>query len=221
MSEGRGRILMVVGLACLGMTLPAAAHEGHNKKKPSPSPAPSAAAPASPAAGAEAAPAGATTEAPASARPAAAETPAPPTDEQMTLKNLPLKSALMGHLHNKIVHFPLALGVAAAVMLLAAPRWPNLGGAARALLVAGALFGIAAYFSGEAQHDAFEDGMLEGIMRLHEKAGITTASLLVLGVVVTSLEATRRWRWLYALLLLAVAGFTGFLGGLLSHGPVG
>ena len=42
-----------------------------------------------------------------------------------TLGNMPWRNAMMGHLHNKIVHFPLALGLAAGVMLLAAPRWPS------------------------------------------------------------------------------------------------
>jgi uncharacterized membrane protein len=219
MSLGRGRVALL-GLMGLGLALPVAAHEGHHKKaSPSPSPAASTAAPAAPGS-----PGQETTEAAAPTPRATAPAPSAagaPADEKISLKTLPWRTALLEHLHNKIVHFPLALGVAAGLMLLCAGRWPSLETAARALLVGAAALAIAAYFTGEAQHEAFEDGALEDIMRLHEKAGITTGVLLVLGVVVTSIEATRRFRWLYALVLLGVIAATGFLGGLLSHGPVG
>jgi uncharacterized membrane protein len=218
MIKGLGCSVLVAGLLCLGSALPGAAHEGH-KKKASPSAAPtSSPSPGTPAA----APASVEPEdTPAAAPTLPAAEPAPPSDQPLTLRTLPWGDVLQGHLHNKIVHFPLALGLAAGVILLVSPRWPAYEPSARVLLVAGALFAVAAYFSGQAQHEAFEDGMLEGIMRLHEKAGIATGILLVLGVVVTSLESARRWRWLYALVLLAVLTGTGMLGGLLSHGSVG
>jgi uncharacterized membrane protein len=215
MRDSLGRIVLATTLAGLGVVPLVAAHEGH--KKPSPAASPSAS--PSPAAAADDGEA-ATTPAAATV-PASAPEAAPPADEQITLKNMPWRNALTGHLHNKIVHFPLAFGLAAGLILLAAPRWPTYEPTARVLLVVGALAAVAAYFTGEAQHEAFEDGMLEGMMRLHEKAGIATGVLLVLGVVVTSLDAARRWRWLYAILLLVVLSATGFLGGLLSHGPVG
>jgi uncharacterized membrane protein len=215
MRDFLGRILLATTLAALATTPPAAAHEGHKK---SPSPPASPAASASPAAAASG---DAPATAPAAAVPAPAPEAVPPAEEKITLQNMPWNTALTGHLHNKIVHFPLALGLAAALILLAAPRWPAYEPTARILLIAGAAAAVAAYFTGQAQHEAFEDGMLEGMMRLHQKAGITTGILLVLGVVVTSLQATRRWRWLYAIVLLAVLSATGFLGGLLSHGPVG
>ena len=52
---------------------------------------------------------------------------------------IPWRTAFTGHLHNKIVHFPLALGLAAAVILIVAPRWPAYEPAARVLLIVGAL----------------------------------------------------------------------------------
>ena len=98
---------------------------------------------------------------------------------------IPWNTALTGHLHNKIVHFPLALGLAAAVILLVAPRWPAYEPAARVLLIAGALVAIAAYLSGGAQEEPFEDSPFHSVVELHEKLGIATAIVLWCGVALT------------------------------------
>ena len=44
--------------------------------------------------------------------------------DQGAMAAIPWKHAFTHNLHNKIVHFPLALGMAAAVILIVAPRWP-------------------------------------------------------------------------------------------------
>jgi uncharacterized membrane protein len=204
---------MVALLGALAV-IPADAHKGHASPSPSPSPSPSA-------------PAAAASEAPASLPAVEEAEAAPPGDssmevsgdlaEQGVMAAIPWRTAFTEHLHNKIVHFPLALGLFAAVLIVIAPRWPAYEPAARLLLIAGALAAVAAYFSGEAQHEPFEDSPFHSVMELHEKFGIATALTLWTGVALTFWSRARRFMPLYGIFLLLLLACTGFLGGVLSH----
>jgi uncharacterized membrane protein len=197
---------MAAILAALAVS-PAVAHKGHASPSPSASPAAS--------------------EVPAGTLAAEEAEAAPPADssmevsgdlaEQGALAAIPWKTAFTGNLHNKIVHFPLALGLAAAVLFIIAPRWPAYEPAARLLLIAGALAAVVAFFSGRAQEDAFEDSPFHSVVELHETFGITTAITLWAGVALTFWVRARRLMPLYGILLMLLLVCTGFLGGVLSH----
>ena len=194
---------MAAVLAVLAVC-PAVAHKGHAAPSPSPAAAGEAAEP-----------------------PAVEDAAAAPADSSMEVSGdladqgvmaaIPWRSALTGHLHNKIVHFPLALGLAAAVILISAPRWPAYEPAARLLLIAGALASVAAFFSGRAQHEPFEDSPFHSVVELHEKFGIGSAIALWIGVALTFSPRARRFMPVYGILLLLLLSGTGFLGGVLSH----
>jgi uncharacterized membrane protein len=194
---------MTVVLAALAVC-PAAAHKGHASPSPAPSPAPSEAAAA-----------------------AEQDEAVPPADSSMEVSGdladqgvmaaIPWRTAFAGHLHNKVVHFPLALGLAAAVILTIAPRWPAYEPAARLLLIGAALAAVVAYFSGRAQHEPFEDSPFHSVVELHEKLGIATAITLWAGVALTFSGRARRFMPVYGILLLLLLSGTGFLGGVLSH----
>jgi uncharacterized membrane protein len=179
----------------------ALAHAGH---KHSPSPSPTALPEAEPSGAPEAA---------TIPEPEAQPTPFPAV-------HVPLREAILEHLHNKVVHFPLALGCAAALLLLLSHRWPQYWPAARLLIFLAAASAVAAYFTGKAQEEDVENGPLRQYFELHESLGITSAVSLWLGWALTFAPKARPWLWLYALLLLAVLSYTGFLGGILSHAAI-
>jgi uncharacterized membrane protein len=187
---------------------PIAAHQGHRSPDPSPSPSDAIEAPA------------ATVAAEAEddrVKAAGATEDSEDLGEQGVMAAIPWQTAFTGHMHNKIVHFPLALGLAAAVILLIAPRWPAYEPAARLLLIAAALAAVAAYFSGQAQHEPFEDSPFHSVVELHETLGIVTALTLWTGVALTFWPRARRLMPVYAILLILALACTGFLGGVLSH----
>jgi uncharacterized membrane protein len=129
-----------------------------------------------------------------------------------------MKEAVASHMHNKIVHFPLALGFAAAIFFLLGAKWPEYRTSARLLLVMAAVFAIAAYFTGRAQEEPFEEGEMKPFLELHRNMGITTAIVLWVGVLLTSLSQNKKLTLLYAIILLLLVGVTGFFGGILAHG---
>jgi uncharacterized membrane protein len=179
------------------------AHEGHQH---SPSPSPTSAPEASTRAES---PAPAESE----AEPEGHPTPPPAV-------HVPVRDAILEHLHNKVVHFPLALGCTAALLLLISYRWPQYWPAARLLLFLAAASAVAAYFTGHAQEEDVENGPLREYFKLHESLGTTAVIALWLGWALSFVPKARRWLWLYALLILAILSGVGFLGGILSHAAI-
>jgi len=189
--------------ACLAalvlVALPALAHEGHKSPPPTAMAAPTA-----------------TTDAP-EAEPAAVEAAARPEPTPLVIDPA---AALRQHMHNKIVHFPIALGSMGALLLLLSYRWPQFGPGARLLLVVAALTAWMAVRSGEAQEDDLEGGELGLWLGRHEDAGKWTAYALTLAAVAALVRQARPIQWLLALIAAALLGYTAFLGGILGHTPV-
>ena len=129
-------------------------------------------------------------------------------------------AALTQHLHNKVVHFPLALGLTGAALLLLAYRWPQFGPGARLLLVVAALTAWVAVRSGIAQREDLEGGELQLWLDRHELAGKWTAAAITLAAALALLKQARPIHWLLSLLVMGLLAWTAFLGGILAHTPV-
>ncbi len=129
-----------------------------------------------------------------------------------------MKEAITSHLHNKIVHFPLALGLAGALLILLGYKWPQYQSASRVLLLLAAMLAIAAYFTGRAQEEPFEKGEMAPFLEAHKNQGITTAVMLWIGVFLTGFSQYKKLLALYAIVLLLLISLTGFFGGILAHG---
>jgi uncharacterized membrane protein len=128
-------------------------------------------------------------------------------------------AALTHHIHNKVVHFPFALGLTGAVLLVLAYRWPQFGPGARLLLVVAALTAWIAVRSGLGQREDLEGGELELWLDRHEVAGKWTAAAITLAALLALVKQARPVHWLLALLAIGLLSWTAFLGGILAHTP--
>jgi hypothetical protein len=130
----------------------------------------------------------------------------------------PLTTALLDHPHNKIVHFTIVLALVGALLLWLPRRSPELVAAARLLVWAAAAAAIAAYFTGQAQHEPFEGEPKEWLMRVHRNWGIATGiAMLAWAGLVAWRPASRAGAW-WGLLVSILVGVVSFLGGLVAHG---
>lgn len=191
-----GLFIFYIVFTLLGSTF-LIAHEGHKKKKPEILP---------------------TYTAQSSTK---AETPAPQEQEQAPVPRdvqTIMRESAFSHFHNKIIHFPLALGITASLLIFFSKRRPEMLPAIRILLVIAAIFAVAAYFTGKAQEEPFEHGEMHDIFEWHERMGIASAILLWVGIFTSGSERTRKWFPFYAVLQFAALAVTGFLGGILAHG---
>ena len=143
------------------------------------------------------------------------EMPSGETSENRDPKTI-MKEAMWSHMHNKIIHFPLALGVTASVLILFARKRPEMLPIIRILLIVAALFAVAAYFTGKSQEEPFEKGEMHEFVEWHQWFGIASGVCLWAGIFI-SRKATNLMTP-YALTQLILLSVTGFLGGILAHG---
>lgn len=127
-----------------------------------------------------------------------------------------MKEAMWSHMHNKITHFPLALGVTASVLMLFARKRPEMLTTIRILLIIAALVAVAAYFTGKAQEEPFEKGEMHEFVEWHQWFGIASGVCLWAGIFVSG--KPNNLMIPYALTQLLLLSVTGFLGGILAHG---
>ncbi len=127
------------------------------------------------------------------------------------------KEELFSHPHNKIVHFPLAVGIAGSIFMLVSLKKPELLTAVRILWLLAALASIGAYFSGQSQEEPFEEGALHEVVELHEKLGTATGICLGVGFLISLSRRLKKLAVVWAVLLFALISVTGYYGGVLAH----
>jgi len=130
---------------------------------------------------------------------------------------MPFSTPIMDHLHNKIVHFPIAFGVAGSIFLLISLRKPEMLNAARILWFLAAAIAVGAYFSGKLQEEPFEHGVMHDVFEAHENSAIATAIALGLGFLLTLTRRFPALKIIWAILVLFLVSVAGYYGGLLAH----
>ncbi len=136
---------------------------------------------------------------------------------QGAAKNPTFWEALFSHPHNKVVHFPIALGIFAFLFFLLALRWPALRISAELLVLFGFLASIVTVVLGEFQKSEFLGTPQESLMITHERLGWATVVGFLTWIGLMRWHWTRRWAWLIGLGIAALVSITGFFGGQLAH----
>ena len=129
----------------------------------------------------------------------------------------PMTDFIMEHMHNKIVHFPVAFGIAGVFFIFLASKWPQYESSAKVMWLLGGILAVAAYFTGIAQEKPFHGTNLAEILELHEKLGISTAISLWTGFAILMLPKLKRFGRLWAIIVLVLISVTAFYGGVLAH----
>jgi len=127
-----------------------------------------------------------------------------------------LKENAGKHVHNKLVHFPIALGAFGAIFLLLSFRYPSYKWPARVLLFFAGVFALFALPTGQAQAPEFDGTSLAKVLQWHEWAGKASLGLIWGAFLLSFLDSTRKYFWFYALILLTALALAGGLGGILA-----
>jgi uncharacterized membrane protein len=127
----------------------------------------------------------------------------------------------LGEQHVAIIHFPIALTIAAALAEVIAliTRKPAFAHAARFCIVIAALGAIAAFISGVLEFPKHAGEPDHDVLVTHRLLGLITAPLIVIAAVVSEIGhigRNKRVLWAYRLVLLAavvLVSFAGYYGG--------
>lgn len=120
--------------------------------------------------------------------------------------------------HNKLVHFPVALGLTALLFFLLAIRRPALAEGARILVLLGALSTIPVYFAGVSQSQEFMNDPKQWLMLTHRSWGIATAVGFWLWTVVCYYKPLQKYAWVWGIVMAGAITVTAMLGGLVANG---
>lgn len=123
------------------------------------------------------------------------------------------------HLHNKVIHFPIALTLVAFLFSLLNIHKHNqhTDNVIKILIGISLSMGILAYFTGTTQMLPFAGHAKEWLAFAHRLAGIITLFLIAIWFVALFFEQTKKYSWLIGLGTSISVLITGFLGGVLAH----
>jgi uncharacterized membrane protein len=131
-----------------------------------------------------------------------------------------LKEGATSHMHNKLVHFPVALGIFGCLFVIAALKWPNLMTAARILLGSAIVLGYAAVRTGRMQAEEFFNSSYRETLHMHADIARNSLWFLLAVLILTWLPSLKKVSWIVAVLAIAGLILAGGLGGVLANAQV-
>ncbi len=125
--------------------------------------------------------------------------------------------AMFEHLHNKIVHFPIALSAGAFLLMFFYLKDERYRKAILVLILLAFLSAVGAYFTGEAQKTAFENTNKMWVAETHELLGIFSAISIFVWLISLLSVKYKKISLIMSLVTIALVLVTGFFGGVLAH----
>lgn len=137
--------------------------------------------------------------------------------ENMSKENIVSSESMFEHLHNKIIHFPIALSIMAFFLSILNFKAKKYDQAILLLVVVAFVTSIASVITGLIQESHFEGEPKEWILDIHKVIGFIIAIFLLLWTIALRIPAMKKYHWIAGLIVVVLVSVTGFLGGLISH----
>ncbi|MBI3125072.1 MAG: hypothetical protein HYZ10_11780 [Ignavibacteriales bacterium] len=138
-----------------------------------------------------------------------------------TLKEKPMKldpsEQVFEHLHNKLVHFPIALGVFAFLLTLINFKWKNFDSAILISVLIALLFAVGAFITGKNQSEPFIDTAKEWVVELHQAFGLSVLLSFFVWSIFLIIDKLRKYAWIVGSIAFILILTAGFLGGVIAH----
>jgi len=121
------------------------------------------------------------------------------------------------HLHNKIVHFPIAIGVLAFFFSLLQLKRKNYDTTVLILVVTGLVFSVLSFFTGLNQVQPFEGTSKYWVVELHRNFGISVMITYFVWVFFLLVDKIKKYEWIIGAIIFVMILITAFLGGVIAH----
>ncbi len=121
------------------------------------------------------------------------------------------------HMHNKIVHFPIALGVFAFFLSLINFKWKKFDPAILISILIALLFSLAALVTGKNQAPPFIGSSKEWIVEFHQNIGLALIINFFIWIIFMFVDKLKKYAWLAGLIAFILILTAAFLGGVIAH----
>ncbi len=130
---------------------------------------------------------------------------------------LRLSEQMFVHLHNKIVHFPIAIGVLAFFFSLLHLKRKSYETTVVILVIFGLMFSLVAFFTGINQIEPFIGTSKYWVVDIHRYFGISILITYLLWLIFLLVEKIKKYAWIMGAIIFILIIITGFLGGVIAH----
>jgi len=124
---------------------------------------------------------------------------------------------IFAHPHNKVVHFPIAMGILAFLFSLINLKWKNYDKTVFILVVLGLMFSVVAFFTGKNQVEPFIGTGKYWIVELHQNIGISILITYFVWLFFLLVDKIKKYAWIIGLITSLLILSSGFLGGVIAH----
>jgi uncharacterized membrane protein len=121
------------------------------------------------------------------------------------------------HPHNKLVHFPIVLGLAAFVIALfdrISRRYENI---ILGMVVVGGLFSVVSVITGLLQSQQFIGTDQEWLVQYHKISGILLLLFYAVWAALLRVKEWKKYSWVVGCVTAVLILVTGFIGGVIAH----
>jgi uncharacterized membrane protein len=125
--------------------------------------------------------------------------------------------ALGEHIHNKIIHYPIALALVGFILAVLGYKEDRFQLAVKIMILIAGVFAIIAFFSGTNQFEPFINDPKEWLAETHRLLGIASAIFIWLLYLVLIIKPMKKFRLIFAVITVILVSLTGLYGGVLAH----
>jgi uncharacterized membrane protein len=126
-------------------------------------------------------------------------------------------NALFEHIHNKIIHFPIALAFVGFILAVLGNKDDRYQLVIKIMLLIAGVFAVIAFFRGTNQFDHFIDNPKEWLAETHRLLGIASAIFIWLWYLALIVKPMKKFNLIFAVITVILVSLTGLYGGVLAH----
>lgn len=125
--------------------------------------------------------------------------------------------SLFEHIHNKVIHFPIALTVISFILMLLGYKDDKYLSALKIIIPFATLLSIVAVLAGLSQTEPFEGTSTYSLVETHRLLGFGVLVSLLLWSILLYMKKMKKFIWLLAILTLILVSIAGLYGGVIAH----
>jgi len=137
-------------------------------------------------------------------------------EEQEEVKEVSIGVAFE-HLHNKLIHFPIALTLIALLLLAVGYKDDKYFSSVKIIVPFAAILTIATVITGQGQASPFEGTGTYALVETHELLGFGVLASLILWSVALYVEQLKKFIYPLAIITFILVSLTGLYGGVIAH----